>query len=176
MRAVRAKLVVVVLVACVLGAGAWLYSTPFLALRNMRDAASARDAVTLSEYVDYSAVRESLKTALRAKVTPEKPPDNPLLAMGLAFASAVADPMIDRLVTPDSLARAFAGDSPLGSASSGLGPGFDPFGGVQTTSGYESLNTFAVSVKNPALPGAPVSFVLTRNGIAGWKLTSLRLP
>jgi hypothetical protein len=31
-------------------------------------------------------------------------------------------------------------------------------------------------VKGKGSPGAPIEFVLSRNGIADWKITSIRLP
>ena len=39
--------------------GAWVYASPYLALRSLQTAARAGDAAAFAEYVDFPAVRES---------------------------------------------------------------------------------------------------------------------
>jgi hypothetical protein len=174
---VRTKLLALLIAVWVLAAGVGLYFTPHLALRGIRKAADTRDAAALSEYVDYPAVRDSLKVALHGKIAPVAANDNPLLAMGLALANAVADPMIDTLVTPESLSRLFEGQSPATLAPPATaGVHYDPLAGIETTTGYEDLNTFAVTIKNTSLPTTPVGLVLTRDGLLRWKLSAIRLP
>ena len=49
-------------------AGIAFYCTPYLAYRNIRMAAENKDAETLSEYIDFPAIKKSLKENFKAKI------------------------------------------------------------------------------------------------------------
>jgi hypothetical protein len=88
-------------------AGVWFYFTPHLAVQNMKEAADERDANKLSRYIDFPAVRESMKATLNAKLMSEmaknKKSDSPFAGLGAAFAMAMVGPMVDAMVTPEAL-------------------------------------------------------------------------
>lgn len=162
--------------AVLLAAGIWLYLAPYVAARRMKAAADARDAVELASYVDFLAVRESLKTGVSGKVAAATAPmhDNPLVAFGAAVASTLADPMIDALVTPESLALMLAGSVPERAAAMvGVAA---PDAEVETSMGYDDFSTFVLTVKRKGSSGSPIGFVMSRTGIFSWKLTGVRLP
>ena len=155
--------------------GVWVYFTPFLALRSMRSAALAGDGAALSGYVDFPAVRESLKTTVNDKVASvTQGVNNPLGMLGAAFASALANPMIDTFVTPQSLALILSGvkPDPGGAARVTLPSEND----VEMTESYGDVNTFLVTVKTKAGANAPIGLVLKRRGLASWKLSALSFP
>lgn len=91
--------------AAVLAFGAWYWVSPMWAMQGLKDAALAGDKEELKERVDFPAVRESLKSQLRAVVVAEmaKQKDNPFAAIGMAIASSIIDPMIDGIVSPDGI-------------------------------------------------------------------------
>ena len=64
--------IAIVLVAC----GTWFYFSPHLAVSQMKSAAEAKDAAKLLDYVNFPALKESLKASFNAKlasgVTKEK--------------------------------------------------------------------------------------------------------
>jgi hypothetical protein len=162
-------------VVLLIAGGVWIYFTPFLALRSMRSAAEAGDGAALSGYVDFPAVRESLKTTVSGRVaSATQGVDNPLAMLGAAVASALANPMIDALVTPESLALILRGvkPEPGGAARVALPSESD----VETTESYGDLNTFFVTVKTKGSPTAPIGLVLKRSGLASWKLSALTFP
>ncbi|TCM19040.1 DUF2939 family protein [Novosphingobium sp. PhB165] len=99
------KAVLAVVAAIVVAAGGWYWLSPGLAMKGLRDAALAGDKDELRERVDFPAIRESLKSQMRAMVTAElaKEKDNPFAAMGMAFAGAIIDPMIDGAVSPEGI-------------------------------------------------------------------------
>lgn len=74
-------------------------------MQGLRDAALAGDKDELRERVDFPAIRESLKSQMRAMMVAEmaKEKDNPFAAMGMAFVGAIIDPMIDSMVSPDGI-------------------------------------------------------------------------
>lgn len=90
-----------------------LFGTPYYTLWRARDAANARDADTLSSYVDYPAVRESLKTSLHDQLARQmdKQRGNALGALALAFGGWVSDRVVEALLTPEAVAAMLRGDS-----------------------------------------------------------------
>ncbi|VVD73754.1 hypothetical protein PAQ31011_00752 [Pandoraea aquatica] len=105
----KLSLVVVALVV-VLGL---LFGTPYYTLWRARDAANARDATALSSYVDYPAVRESLKTSLHDELSRQmdKQRGNAFGALALAFGGWVSDRVVEALLTPEAVAAMLRGDS-----------------------------------------------------------------
>lgn len=157
------------------GFGVWLYFTPLLALSNMRDAAAARNAGELSSYVDYPSLRASLKVAVQAKVTAlARDPSNPLLALGASLAGGFVDPMIENLVTPQSMALMLSGVPPT-MLESNSDPS-TPESMMETTTRYDGLNTYVATVRRKDWPWPPVELELKRDGLASWKLSAIRLP
>lgn len=156
---------------------ALFYATPYLAVHQMRSAAAARDATRLSGYVDFPALRASLKTGVQARLVGQELNEagqpTAASAMGAAVAGALLGPMVDALITPESLGRVMQGQPP---ASAVIGPGGEPAtpGHLQTAMGYESPSRFVFSVKPQG--EEPVDLVLRREGLLHWKLAELRLP
>ncbi|VVE62731.1 hypothetical protein PAN31117_00979 [Pandoraea anapnoica] len=101
---------VVVALLVVLGL---LFGTPYYTLWRARDAANARDAATLSSYVDYPAVRESLKMSLHDELSRQmdKQRSNAFGALALALGGWVSDRVVEALLTPEAVAAMLRGDS-----------------------------------------------------------------
>jgi hypothetical protein len=169
---------VVVVLALIAG---WFYYTPYLAVKNMRQAAESKDSVTLSRYINFPSVRESLKGSLNAKMLFEmgKMKDqNPFAALGAAFAMALVGPMVDAMVTPEALAMMMKGEKPSTEkgkpAATPASAGSDPE--VETLMGYENFDQFVVSVRKKGTSDEPIALVFQREGLVSWKLTAIRLP
>jgi len=170
---VTKKALLVPLIALALaGAAAWLFATPYLAVSDMRRAADARDADALADHVDFPALRESLKGEIAARLSPTSGPaaGNPLLAFGAALAGSLVGPAIDAWVTPESLSWLLRGELPPVSGQS-----INPAADVDASMGYAGASTFVVEVKPKGSQARPIQLVLTRSGIASWKLTAVHL-
>ena len=146
-----------------------LYATPFVALHQMREAARAHDAVALAAWIDFPAVRDSLKSGLRAKLIGGAA--TPANVMGAEVAGALLGPMVDALITPASQGRVLQGQPP---AQAALPIDTEP-AQVETRMGYESPNRFVFAIKPQGSDDDPVELVLSREGLWRWKLTALRL-
>lgn len=155
-----------------------LYATPYLTVQQMRSAAAARDAEKLAAYVDFPAVRESLKTGVQARLAGQdrnaRGEPTPASAMGAAVAGALLGPLVDSLITPEALGRLLQGQRPAGAVLPGGGQ-TEPEA-LETQMGYESPSRFVFSVKKQGDDEEPVDLVLRRDGMLGWKLAELRLP
>jgi hypothetical protein len=160
-----------------------LYATPYLALHQMREAARTHDVQALAAYVDFPAVRESLKLGLRAKLVGGDV--SPASVMGAEVAGALLGPMVDALITTESLGRVLQGQAPaqavllMGKAPPPVrveSPIETPMETrMQTQMGYESPSQFVFSIKPRGSDDDPVELVMRRDGLWRWKLAALRL-
>lgn len=161
--------------------GVGFYYTPHWAVSNMKKAAENRDADTLSEYVDFPYLKESLKANFNAMMATEVSNNmsgNPLGTFGAALAAAFINPMIDNLVTPESLAMLMKGGKPeiekTNSKSEKNQSHTDE--NAETTMSYDNFNSFIVTIKEKDSSDDPVKMIFKRHGIISWKLSALRLP
>jgi len=188
------KLAIAVLVAilCV-----WYYATPYLAFSAMKAAADKKDAQALSEYVDYPAVRESLKATFKAKMAEQfanrRADANPFAALSIMLAGTLVDTLVDAMITPQGLANLMSAEqaAPKIRAPSKPQPETQTQTPPQTqpheskteaserdtviTRRYAGWNRFEISVSKRNEPDDKVTMVMTRQGIARWKLSAIDL-
>ncbi len=89
--------------------GAYLAS-PYFAAKALADAAQAGDKGKLDAMVDFPSVRDGLKSQFNAALTAnmQNDPDmkdNPFAGLGMMMVPAIADRMVDAVVTPEGIAR-----------------------------------------------------------------------
>lgn len=158
----------IIAILLVLGAG-YLLATPYLVVNEMRTAARERDAVALAAHIDFESVRQSFKDQLNTAVRPRSN-DNVLATMGAMVAGAVAERLIDFMVTPEGLRQLMSGVAPAADSAAGK-PAREPFEKVSRR--YEALDRFVASVDTDE--GKRIDFVLRRRGLQ-WQLAEIRLP
>ncbi|HEX3638526.1 MAG TPA: DUF2939 domain-containing protein [Paraburkholderia sp.] len=110
-------LIVTLIVIAVIAALGFGYASPYMALNNLKRAADARDAQTVNEYVDFPALRESLKqqvTGLLSRRLDAHGSGNPLAAIGAMIGVALIGPLVDAYATPDGVAALLNGIPPRG--------------------------------------------------------------
>jgi hypothetical protein len=93
------------------------YASPYIALSRLRAAADARDAAKLNDYVDYPALRASLKEQAGEMVQRRigaQHSNNPLLLFGAAIGTALISPIVDAYATPEGVAALLNGMPPSG--------------------------------------------------------------
>ncbi|WP_404786535.1 DUF2939 domain-containing protein [Altericista sp. CCNU0014] len=158
--------------------GGLLYASPYLTLYQMYQAVERRDAQSISSSVDFPALRESIKDNLQSEILKETAKqDNPLLnLLGAALGSAILNPAIDTMVTPQGVMALLEGQRlQLGEGGGGAQTLSEKAAEVDVRSGYESFDRFVVSVKPKGEDVPPVELILSRQGL-GWKVTGVRLP
>jgi hypothetical protein len=154
--------------------------SPLATIHQIKAGIQQQDAEKLSDAIDFPTLRENLKEqfdAVIAKKAGEKMRNNPLGALGMVFASKIAETMVDSIITPSGLAAAVAGKEP-GAAPDQASPDTNDssprqnlFKNARYT--YDSLSKFSVRV--PTKNNAEVRLVLIRNGLS-WKLSNIVLP
>lgn len=162
--------------------GSWFYATPYIAISGAEKAAKQGDAAALAGYVDFPALKASLKTNITASIAAQShaDPTNPMQALGIALANAFVDPLVEVMVTPQNLALMFQGKSPSIDKSSqhtsAQSQGASSDSSVTTKAGYESYDRFVIHIKNDNASQKSLTLVLNREGLATWKLAGIRIP
>jgi hypothetical protein len=187
-RSVFVALVVIVVVAAL----GFVYASPYIALDRVKRAADARDAQTVNEYVDFPALRDSLKqqvTELLTRRIDIQKSGNPLAVIGAMIGAALVGPLVDSYATPDGVAAILNGIPPRGdpgerppvpsaasdsSVASGPVPAREAPKPPQTTAGYRSFNTFVVTYQHGA-GDARYSAIFRRSGLVSWRLVAVDL-
>ena len=146
----------------------WYFESPAWTLKGMKDAAQSNDPDSLNAYIDYLALRESLKAETMARLMAEaQKSKSGLGALGMAFGSAVSGPMIDRLVSPAGMRVALVASrqESIGPAASALHVPKEP---VIVRRGFSE---FLVTAKDEPNSG----LVFKRHGLS-WMLSGVELP
>src|SRR5256885_6869356 len=92
---------------CVAAAGL-LYASPYIALHQIGKAVERRDAQALSGYVDFPALRESIKGQMMARLQSQMGgsgdgASNPLAGFGQQLAQGLVSQFTEALVSPDGV-------------------------------------------------------------------------
>ena len=157
----------------------YLFATPYITAYKMKAAAEAKDGEALSDFVDFPALRQSLKDQMGVKLRKEMAEGviegNPLSAIGTAFGGMIVNGIVDKFVTPASLMQLMKGKKPDSEPYDGEATGQTPSGPFSDIStSYESFSKFSIITRDPATD-LEVEFILRRRGIQ-WKLTEVILP
>tara|TARA_R110000851_G_scaffold28150_6_gene78848 strand:+ start:85 stop:609 length:525 start_codon:yes stop_codon:yes gene_type:complete len=170
------KIIFALLLAVVGGA---LFAQPYYTAYQMRAAADRRDHEALASYIDFPAVRASLKRQgpeFAQRQVAKKVGEGPLSELGGLLGSVLSDRMIDAAVTPESLGRLMAQDPAQPAAPSPPAEPGDP-GRPQPRPepdlqlGYTAWNRFEVTSDDH---GQVTRMVLGRQGLA-WRLIAVIL-
>ncbi len=153
-----------------------LYFSPHVMLYNLRTAAEEGDAVGISDRVDFPAVRESLKasfTASIAKNAEQNLQGNPFAGLGTILAGAMANTMIEQLITPEAIARMVL-EGKARKSEDGEGESFTVKPGEKLTKRYVGFDRFEVRIELDNGQRS-VTSTLRRENLFVWKIKHIDL-
>src|ERR1022692_4503657 len=164
---------VIALVAILVG---FYVGSPYWTLHQMRSAAQAGQGDRLAGYVDFPAVRESIKTqfvATMADQMKDAGKDNASAAFGNMLAASMMNGILDMMITPDGLVRIMKQGKlqrDTASAASPAAPAVTdtpatPAKPLRIDREYEGLKGFKVTMFDPSSDKPITQFVLNRDGI-----------
>ena len=163
------KIAAVAATLIVIASGAlWYFESPAWTLKGMKDAAQSRDADALNVYIDYPALRDSLKAELMTRMMDEAQKDKSGLGtLGMALGSAMMGPMIDGLVSPAGMRAALLASRQENAppAASALHVPKEP------VIVRRNFSEFLVTAKDQPNSG----LVFRRHGLS-WMLSGVELP
>ncbi len=195
-RPILIALIAIVVVAAL----GYAYASPYIALDRLKRAADSREVETVNAYVDYPALRDSLKlqvTGLLTRRLDVQHNGNPLAAIGAMIGVALIGPLVDAYATPDGVAALLNGMPPRGepgerpppppAAQTDNPPQTPPPASgqanansktppqpPQTTAGYRGLNEFVVSYQH-GVGDTRYAAIFRRQGLFTWKLSAVDL-
>jgi hypothetical protein len=106
----RNKLILIAAALVALAAG-WYLGSPRWTLWQMAQAAEARDSGKLAAYIDFPTLRETTKEQMKAQLMARAQQsgggEGGFGALGAMMGLAMIDPMIDGLLTPETMRLAF---------------------------------------------------------------------
>lgn len=164
---------------------AYAVAGPYLAMRGIDRAVSARKYGDLARYVDFPALRSNIKAQMQDRIArryAQEAGAGALVGAVRTLADQVSENAVNMMVTPAGIGVLLSGDAfvrQLASAAETGGtpgaaqvqPRTAPMREAQTR--YESLSRFTASVPNRS--GKPVVFVFARQGLR-WKLVDIDMP
>ena len=173
----RNKMILIVAALVALAAG-WYFGSPRWTLWQMSRAAEARDSDRLAAYIDFPTLRETTKEQVRAQLAArvQSGGEGGFGALGAMIGAAMIDPMVDGLITPETMRVAFervpdvggsgaeAGGSGAGVGGSGAGSGGAGAGGAQASPGAPSAGAPATGGNNGPLGIDPDDMKLVQKG------------
>jgi len=164
----------IIIAAVILGTIAigYIIASPFLALYHLQNSIAKKDAEGIRECVNFPALRESVKEQIGGLMTRQMAaePQNGFAALGGMFANAMADRMVDSMVTPQLFINASQGDQandkgPLSAfANDAVNPNFH--------FNFDSTDRMTVTFDVATSP----KLIWRRTGLTTWMLTSIVLP
>ena len=166
---------IVLLAAIVLFVAAYVGS-PYWAARQFRDAALSADVDRLEAAVDFSAVRDSLKSQMTVALTTRMNSDpemksNPFGGLGMMLIPTMVNTMIDGFVTPQGIA-AMVKQGKLAKSAVATRSAPD----VAYEYDYRGLDRFAVVARKAGSTDGAPAFVFERRGLFTWKVIRVEIP
>ena len=156
----------------------YLYASPYLALNNIKKAAQAGDADTLSEYIDFPSVKQGLKDQINAQIMKEVTQEDTdgFEALGAMLATAMIDKAVDGIVTPDGVAMMVQGQKPdlNGDAVEKTDVEQADESKLDYKTNYITYKSFKVSLSNPDYEDN-LDIIMRRDGLS-WKVNRINLP
>jgi hypothetical protein len=157
----------------------YVYATPYLVLNKMKNAAQAGDSAKLSEYIDYSSVRQNLKDQINSHMLQELGIDEQsrLANLGQKLASTLLDKMVDSMVTPEGMTMVLQGrglkevyQAKVTQETAEVKQQHKP----QYKAGYTSWQNFEVQIQAPEYSKV-VKINMVRDGLS-WKVNKVGIP
>jgi len=177
-------------VALALAAGAGSYASPYWTLHQMHAAIEARDADKFSRYVDFPALRESLKgqilSSLHERLGTPALKDTPFASIGKMIGTAMVNTVVDTMVTPAGVMAIMAQGEARPDASPPPQPAPEPPTPADSSAAplqrqtlqydvaYRGWNRVEASARREN--GERVVLDLRRDGLWSWKWYGVQLP
>jgi hypothetical protein len=188
MKRLHQRLLAAAAILIAAGIASYWYWSPYLVVRELRNAALNADAESFNEHVDFAKLRASLKSQFSERFGKEignRPSgENELERAGNAFGSmlthALVDKMIDAAVRPETIMFAMREGkfrverSQTGGEDRSEGERRKPVWSTERK-GFDTV-IFHVEGDGDGAGKDRMALVMQREGFANWKLTDIRLP
>lgn len=150
----------------------WFYQAPYSTLTSVKEAALRRDTNELNRLIDFPSFKSSIKIMLSESMD-SQPQKGKLGGMfAKALIGAIAGPIIDAMVTPESIVTMFSGALPKRTKPSTDLSQEQQLQRTIVTKSWDGLSTMRVRIQAVENQGDSVTFVMRREGLS-WRLSAL---
>lgn len=165
---------VIGLIFCAL---AYFYVSPYIVLNNIKNAAQAGDSEKVSQYIDYSSVRQSLKDQINTDMLQDmRDEQDHFSGWGQMLASTLLDKIVDVVVTPEGMTMVLQGqglkevDQDKSQETADVKRQDKP----EYKAGYTSWQNFEVQIQAPE-SSKVFKVMMVRDGLS-WKVHKIIVP
>ena len=148
---------------------AWLYASPYLALRGLKNAIEQQNPQAMYNYIDFPAFKQSLTREMLKEMNVEA--DKPFAE----FGTKMVEGLVDVFVNPETMIKMFAkgkAQDVRSIATQSEAPDFN-FTSDKVAMRYAGFNAFELAL--PAeKDGSTWTFIMHRKGL-GWKIDDVRV-
>ena len=159
----------------------WFVRAPYATLQSIKTAAERRDIPALNRMIDFPALKSSLKLLMMNAVGIQGEPESPGKGLMRMFAGALAGPVVDAMVTPESISAMFGGQLPsmragVPAKTGSPGSESESIAGNQeviVARTWEGLSAVRVTLSRSASRADDgLTFVMRRDGLS-WRLAAI---
>jgi hypothetical protein len=164
--------------AIAIAMGGAIFASPYFALHQIKQSLRERDADSLSERVDFPALRENLKGQLMAAMTEGMSApamkELPFAAMGQALGAALIGPMVDSMISPAGVELLMRNNAAISTeARHPAGETSAPQSSAGYTLSYKGWSKVVIHATNAN--GNEGDLTLRRHGLWSWKLAAIEM-
>lgn len=185
----KTKAIVAVAVVVFAGVAAYSYASPWITLKTFREDAVAGKAERMNDYVEFPALRESLRTQIQSLLTEQLAKDgkeNPFAGLAMLMANAIIEPLVSTVASPSGIVKLVQGKEQSTEAT-GLppmtpgasAPNSTPVKSAETQKAFQGKTRYdgwsRVIVQADDYKQGDPYLVLRREGLFSWKMVDLQL-
>jgi hypothetical protein len=151
----------------------WFMRAPYAALQSIKVAAERRDIQELNRLIDFPSLKASLKILVMDTVNADVATSNSVPASLARIAvGAMVGPIVEAMITPESVAAMFSGKLPRRDASRPESPKMaSGEQEVLITREWEDLSAVRFYIR-PASSQEGLTFLVCRDGFS-WRLCAI---
>lgn len=158
--------------------GIYYVASPYWALRQLAKAAENGDVETMSKYIDYPAVKDSVSRQFKTVIMQKMQHDpsmqnNPFATAGTAVILPMIDGMVDMIVSKEGMRALFNGEKQQQRRKEAQAHG-KTLRLREADLDYQGLNSMHATITSKK--GEKITFIFEREGFADWKMKSIALP
>lgn len=155
----------------------WFVRAPYATLQSIKEAAERRDIPELNRLIDFPSVKSSLKLMVMGSTDSK---GSAGAGVARLFGGLLIGPVIEAMVTPESIAAMFSGKLPRkvlaavrqdmqqGATEQAAGSNRD----VTVTRNWDGLSSVRVTVRANGIQNQALTFVMRRDGLS-WRLAAI---
>lgn len=162
----------------------YFIATPYIALNKIKNAADQKNYNEISQYVEFSTLRENIKEQINSRMFKQikRNKNNFLAGLSLAVGGFAADNLVDNYINPTSIVLLMQGTMPKENNTKNIVIKNNHKDKIKSKTfidietGYISIDRFFIRINEKLENKKKIEFILERKNLINWKITNIILP